>query len=67
MGATDLIERVTVTTELTCDIRRHSSGPKAHLYPVHPRVYWATHLDMDLTPVELKRILEAVQRAQETS
>lgn len=65
MSETDLIERVTVTTELSCDIRRHGERVKAHLYPVHPRTYWGMHLDMDLTETELKRILEATQRAKE--
>ena len=66
-ATTDLIERIRVTSEILCDIRRHPAGVRAHLYPENPRIYWQRHLDIDLTEAELQRILEATQRAKETS
>lgn len=64
MGETDLVERLNLTEEICCDIRRHGALVRAHLYPLYPQAYWSRHLDYDLTEREVRVILEAIQRAK---
>lgn len=60
-----LVERLQITQEVNCDIICTETGVRAHLYPLYPRTFWMHHRVLDLTERELRRILEAVQRAKE--
>lgn len=64
MGETDLIERIKLTPDVTCDIRQNRGIVKAHVYPLYLQSYWQTHLDMDLTEKEVQKILDALKRAK---
>lgn len=64
-GGSTLVERIQVTQEICCDIQQMETGMRAHLYPLYPRTFWMHHRVIDLTERELRRILDAVQRAKE--